>query len=284
MPLNEPAKAAMRDYIALLSEAGRHRPRSGCFPPPAKPAISRASILPANSRSSPPLPGCAPREGEPARAPPRFCQPSPAQRRRPAGGADPARPCRHFHDTNLYPCAGATPQEPGARSASRWEIDQAMRTTPKRSLPAMQFPSPDAHPRQPRSGRSRDAGTLPAFRHAPARLHAHLRWPEHCWPRLRRWRRSRRSAAGARARTGDPRSAHRRLLGRDQGRTRQGREARRGIQQSRHRVPAQGRYRTRASRTTARRSKLHAKFAMAYNNRGVAYDKKGELRSCDPGL
>ena len=58
------------------------------------------------------------RAGEPACAAPRLRQPPPAQRRRPAGGADAARPRRHLDHTNLHPRAGGAAQEPGARPAS----------------------------------------------------------------------------------------------------------------------------------------------------------------------
>ena len=62
--------------------------------------------------------GPARRPGQPARAAPCLCEPPAAQWRRPAGGADPARPCRHLHHPDLYPCAGRSAQEPGARSPS----------------------------------------------------------------------------------------------------------------------------------------------------------------------
>src|SRR5262249_58124131 len=82
-------------------------------------------------RGSPPVPpavcprietarrdrGAALCAGEPARAPPCLRQSSPAQRCRPSGGADAARPRRHLHHTNLHPCARGAPQEPGARPA-----------------------------------------------------------------------------------------------------------------------------------------------------------------------
>ena len=60
----------------------------------------------------------AARPSQPARAAPCLCQPPVAQWGRFARGADAARPCRYFDDADLYPCAGGTAQEPGARSAS----------------------------------------------------------------------------------------------------------------------------------------------------------------------
>ena len=61
--------------------------------------------------------GIQPRALEPARAAPRLRQPSVAQRRRSARGADTAWPCRYFDHADLYPCAGRTAENAGARPA-----------------------------------------------------------------------------------------------------------------------------------------------------------------------
>ena len=55
---------------------------------------------------------------QPACAAPCLRQPSAAQRRRSARGADAARPCRHLDHADLYPCAGRTAENAGARPAS----------------------------------------------------------------------------------------------------------------------------------------------------------------------
>ncbi len=47
VPLNDAAKRAMKEYLALRGEAGERREtRNGCFRHSAKPATSPASILP----------------------------------------------------------------------------------------------------------------------------------------------------------------------------------------------------------------------------------------------
>jgi integrase/recombinase XerD len=101
VPLNEAAKAAMRDYLALLAETGRHQKTKWLFP-----SFGEAGHL-TRQHFARELKTLAAAAGLRA-----------AQVSRPARGADAARPCRHLHDTNLHPCAGGASQEPRPRPAS----------------------------------------------------------------------------------------------------------------------------------------------------------------------
>ena len=64
VPLNDAAKRAMADYLALLGAkpARDAANRNGCSPRSARAAISPASTSPASSRRWRPPPGCAPRK------------------------------------------------------------------------------------------------------------------------------------------------------------------------------------------------------------------------------
>src|SRR3954471_8886738 len=59
-----------------------------------------------------------PPRGHAARAAPRVCQPSLAQRRRLAHRTDAAWPHGYLDDPDLHPCRGRAAEEPGARPAS----------------------------------------------------------------------------------------------------------------------------------------------------------------------
>src|SRR5438045_7293891 len=56
--------------------------------------------------------------GQPARAAPRICQPSLAQRRRLAHRTDAAWPHGYLDNPDLHPCRGRAAEETGARPAS----------------------------------------------------------------------------------------------------------------------------------------------------------------------
>ena len=124
VPLNDAAKRAMAEYLALRAEAeggggavvaARSKwlfPSFGEQRPSHPPAL-RPRAQGARGRRR-----IASGAGEPARAAPRLRQPPPAQRRRPARGADAAWPRRHFHHPDLHPRPRRAPEKPGARSAS----------------------------------------------------------------------------------------------------------------------------------------------------------------------
>ena len=75
-----------------------------CSRLPPTPVICRARCSRANSRRWPRAPGSAHR-GFPARAAPRFRQPSAAERGRPTRRAAASRPCRHLDHADLHACA-----------------------------------------------------------------------------------------------------------------------------------------------------------------------------------
>ena len=124
VPLNEAAKRAMADYLALLAESaaahrtGRDAGSKWLFPSfgdsrPSHPPALRPRTQGARRRRR-----IACRAIEPARAAPCLRQSSPAQRGRFAGGADAPRSRGYFNHTDLYPCIGGAPEKPGARFAS----------------------------------------------------------------------------------------------------------------------------------------------------------------------
>ena len=118
VPLNDAAKTTMRDYLALLADAGTRQEIEMAVSlvrrerPPHAPAL-RARPQDAGGRG-----GAARGRRQPARAAPCVREPPPAQRRRPARRADAARPCRHLHHADLHARPGRAAQEPGARPAS----------------------------------------------------------------------------------------------------------------------------------------------------------------------
>ena len=118
VPLNDAAKRAMADYLALLR---RERPeatnRNGCFLRSARAAISRRQHFARELKELAGAAGLRRGTGQPARAAPCLRQPPPAERRRPARGADAARPRRYLDHPDLHPRAGGAAEEPGARPA-----------------------------------------------------------------------------------------------------------------------------------------------------------------------
>ena len=117
VPLNDAAKRAMADYLALLAQSGTRGPIEMAVPVVRRERPSHAPTSGARTEGAGRGRGTARRASQPARAAPRFRQPPPAQWRRPARGADAARPRRHFHDADLYPRAGRAAEKPGARFA-----------------------------------------------------------------------------------------------------------------------------------------------------------------------
>ena len=122
VPLNDAAKRAMADYLALLTEA-RGKEGIGAGSKWLFPSFGDSGHLTRQhfARELKALAAAAGlRRGavKPARAAPCLRQPSAAQRRRPARGADAARPRRHFDHADLYPRARRAAEKPGARSAS----------------------------------------------------------------------------------------------------------------------------------------------------------------------
>ncbi len=118
VPLNDPAKRAMADYLALLSKPPERAETKWLFPSFGESGhLTRqhfARDLKVARRQS----RAESRASEPACAAPCLCQPPSAQRRGSARGADAARPCRYFNDADLHPCAGRAAEKPGPRPAS----------------------------------------------------------------------------------------------------------------------------------------------------------------------
>ena len=124
VPLNKAAKQAMAEYLSLRAEAAKTA-RTSKKTPESKwlfPVVRRDR--PSHPPAFRPRPEGAGRilrhrrrAALPARAAPCLRQPPSAQRRRPARGADPARPRRHLHHPDLHPCAGGSPEDAGARPA-----------------------------------------------------------------------------------------------------------------------------------------------------------------------
>jgi len=98
VPLNEAAKAAMRDYLALLAELGRDRKSKWLFP-----SFGESGHL-TRQHFARELKALAAAAG--------------LRRRRPARGADAAGPRRHLDHADLHARIGGAAQEPGARPAS----------------------------------------------------------------------------------------------------------------------------------------------------------------------
>ena len=121
VPLNDAAKRAMTDYLALRAEAKRDAKSKWLFPsfgesghltPPAfRPRIEGARRGAA---------GIAPARLSAARAAPRLRQPSAAERRRSARGADAARPRRHLDHADLHPRAGRAAARRWCATCIRW--------------------------------------------------------------------------------------------------------------------------------------------------------------------
>ena len=117
VPLNEAAKAAMREYLDCVAQTGAGRPVEMAVSVlrrerPPDPSARRTRIQEPSRRRR-----ARRRTRQPACAAPRVRQPPAAERRRSARRADAARPCRHLDHANLYPRAGRASEEPGARSA-----------------------------------------------------------------------------------------------------------------------------------------------------------------------
>ena len=114
-----PPSARWRDYLALRAEAEAAAPTVQMAVSvirrkrPSDPPAFRPRAQGAGRRC-----GTRRRAGQPARAAPCLRQPPAAERRRPARGADAARPCRHLDHADLHACAGGAAEEPGARPAS----------------------------------------------------------------------------------------------------------------------------------------------------------------------
>ena len=117
VPLNDAAKAAMREYLALRSEAGEEQKGKWLFPSFGEAGHLTRQHFARELKTLAGVAGLRSAQVSSARAAPCVRQPSAAQRRRSARGTDAARPRRHLDDPDLYPRAGRTPQEPGARSA-----------------------------------------------------------------------------------------------------------------------------------------------------------------------
>ena len=123
VPLNKQAKRAMAEYLELRGKTEGDAQSKWLFPSFGETRVtSPGSISHASSRRSDTACGIQPCAPEPACAASRLRQPSAAQWRRSARGADSARTCRYFDDANLYACAGRTAENAGARPApfGRW--------------------------------------------------------------------------------------------------------------------------------------------------------------------
>ena len=124
VPLNQAAKTTMRAYLDRLAEGERRATRrAACGLEMAVPVLRRERPPhPPARRARTQEPGGRRRHRararEPACAAPRLREPSAAERRRSARGADPARSCRHLDHADLHPRARRAAQEPGARPAS----------------------------------------------------------------------------------------------------------------------------------------------------------------------
>ncbi len=118
VPLNDSAKRAMADYLALALRKDGSCRNQMAVPvlrrerPPHPPAFrARPESARRQGRAET-------RAGEPACAAPCLRQSSAPQRRGPARGADTAWPRGYFNDPNLHPCIGGTAEKPGPRPAS----------------------------------------------------------------------------------------------------------------------------------------------------------------------
>ena len=117
VPLNNAARTAMRDYLALLAEAGRERASKWLFPSFGESGHITRQHVGRELKALAVAAGLAAGPAQPACAAPRLRQPSAAERRRSALGPDPARTRRHLHHADLHPRAGGAAEEPGARPA-----------------------------------------------------------------------------------------------------------------------------------------------------------------------
>ncbi len=105
VPLNDAAKRATANYLALLATIENRRQVEMAVSVIRRQRPPDAATSGAGTESACRCGGFARIANKPARAAPRFCQPPLAQWRRSACGADTARPCRYFDDANLYPCS-----------------------------------------------------------------------------------------------------------------------------------------------------------------------------------
>ena len=154
VPLNQAAKRAMAEYLELRGEAKRDGAIEMAVPVvrragPPHPSAFRARIegarLGLRDRAGAPLP---------ARAAACLRQPSAAQRRRSARGADPARPRRHLDHADLHPCAGGTAEGAGARPAS---AGRRLATERLRTILAPSRPHPPPSSRSAPARRTRSS-------------------------------------------------------------------------------------------------------------------------------
>ena len=118
VPLNDAAKRAMAHYLALVAEAGRASQSKWLFPSFGESGHLTRQHFARDLKALAAAAGLRRGPGKPARAAPRLRQPPAAERRRPARGADAARPLGYFDHADLHPRAGGAAQEPGARPAS----------------------------------------------------------------------------------------------------------------------------------------------------------------------
>ena len=119
VPLNDAAKRAMAEYLALARKrAAAEAASKWLFPSFGDSGHLTRQHFARELKALAAAAGLRAGAAQPARAAPRLRQPPPAQWRRPARGADAARPCRHLDHADLYPCAGGAAEKPGPRFAS----------------------------------------------------------------------------------------------------------------------------------------------------------------------
>ena len=128
-PLSGPARAATTVFRALLDQAPPARRRvNGCFP-----AASASGHMTRQAFARDLKRVAAAAEIDPQRVSPHVAprrQPSLAERGRPARRPGPARPRRHFDDTDLYPRARRARQGDGARPPSDERRGRGWMTAP----------------------------------------------------------------------------------------------------------------------------------------------------------
>ena len=122
VPLNEPSKQAMADYLAAMELAKVEKAKNAAASKWLFPSFGESGHLTRQHfardlKELAAAAGLRAAAGQPPCAAPRFRKSPSAQRRRFAHRANAARPHRYLDHADLYPRGRGTLEEPGARSA-----------------------------------------------------------------------------------------------------------------------------------------------------------------------